>query len=77
MAGTWLPEGTRERLSVQRGVTVAKSQTHALYTIRVLADEIRTGGHRWELPGRDQTCALSSVPAGELINFTAAFFSSP
>lgn len=43
MAGTWLPEGTRERLSVQGGVTVAKSQTLALYTIRVFADEIRTG----------------------------------
>lgn len=36
MAGTWLPKGTRERLSAHRGVTVAKSQTHALYTIRVL-----------------------------------------
>lgn len=38
MAATWLPGGggVRERLPVQRGVTVAKSQTHALYTIEVL-----------------------------------------
>lgn len=39
MAATWLPEGgggKGERLPVQRGVTVAKSQTHALYTIEVL-----------------------------------------
>lgn len=42
MADTWLLEGIRERLSVQGGVTVAKSQTHALYTIEVFADEIGT-----------------------------------
>lgn len=30
--------------------------------------------HRWELPGSDQTCALFSVPAGGLTNFTATLF---
>lgn len=43
MAGTWLPEGTGERLSAQGGVTVAKSQTLALYTIRVSLMESELG----------------------------------
>lgn len=34
MAGTWMSEGITKGLSVQTGMTVAKSQTHASYTIR-------------------------------------------
>lgn len=34
MAGTWMSEGITKGLSVRTGMTVAKSQTHASYTIR-------------------------------------------
>lgn len=34
MAGTWMSEGITRGLSVWMGMTVAKSQTHTVYTIR-------------------------------------------
>lgn len=34
MAGTWMSEGITKGLSVCMGMTVAKSQTHTVYTIR-------------------------------------------
>lgn len=52
MAGTWLLEGTRERLSVQRAVT--KTQTHALYAIRPLL--IKSARRSQVGAGRQSSC---------------------
>lgn len=73
MAGTWLPEGTRERLSVQRGVTGAKSQTLALYTIRVLLMKSELGSQVEAARLWSDMCSFFLSQQGGVINFYCSF----
>lgn len=73
MAGTWLLEGPRAHLSVQRGVTVAKSQTHALHTIRVLLMKSALKSQVGAARQRSGMCSFL-CPSRGLIHFTASLF---